>query len=281
MNNFKTHICGITMAGKKNHLTELLEPLYPYYDALQWTFHRPLDEGFDYLNSIKKEGKIIDIDFYQRLDFSRNISLFGGTMKTGDFMFILDDLERLSYKFFDLWPSFKQFLVQNNIDGVLLYGKRFLYRYNEFLEYKGNPHEYLYSPYKLNIIELTNLEPFKDTSWFWGSVRNINRDKYHFVEHYLKYFLYPNSNHCWLGNEQKPEIYQTEETVRRQFRYYLEQNNFLPLTKDKFIWLCNYKLDDIRDWLNNSKILNDAYRYLVLNKTDFEDDHNYSNKIII
>ncbi len=283
----KIHICGITMAEKLNDLSQLLQPLYPYYDALNWVFHKPIDEGLNYLESIKKDGKIQVIDFCDRLNFSRNHYLFNGTMKTGDYFIMVDDLERLNPAFFSNGNyNIKQlisFLESNKIDGCVLQGKRFLYRFNEFLEYRGNPHEYIVDSTNQpqNIIELTSIDFFKDPSWFWSSVRNKKRDKYEFVWHYLFYFTFPGSNHCLLGNEKNIEQFYKDESVRRQFRLYLEHNNYLPFTKEKFIWLCNNKLVDIKDLINKNKILNDGYRHFILGRTDFNDDHDYRNMILV
>ena len=274
----KLHICGITKCGEEKNLRELLAPLYPYYDALNWVFHLPVDEGYEYLKSIKKDGKIQTLEFCNRLDFSRNHYLFNGTMQTGDWMIFLDDVERLYPVFFENWKELKNILDYNNIDGCVLHGKRFLYRYSEYLEHRGNPHEGVSGA--KNVIELTSLDKYKDITWFFGSVRNINRDKYHFVAHYLKYYCYPNSNHCLLGCESDIPRFHNRQRVRHQFRQYCEQIGVLPMTPEKFQWLCANKMSEIRDFINKEKILNDAYRYFFLNKKDFNDDHDYNNIIV-
>jgi hypothetical protein len=277
----KLFITGITQSGEINNLRELLDPLYPYYDGLQWTFHYPKDEGADYLESIKKEGKIIYANWVQRLDWARNHCLYEGTMKTGDFFLILDSKERLYPKFFELWPQLKQFLESNNIDGVVLGGKRFLYRFNEFLEFRGNPHEGLAGGQR--VIDLLQLEQYKNPDWFWKNVhKDPQRDKYHYIGHFLKYITFPNSNHAMLGNENNTERYKKEKMIGLQFRLYLEYNNLLPITIDKFKWLCENKLNEIKPWLQESKILNDAYRYLVLNRTDLnKNEYDYSDMVKI
>ena len=92
-------LIGITTEGHKQDLEELIEPIKDHFDGLIWTFHYPKDDGADYLESVKGEGEIIYTKWCNRLDFSRNHSLFQGPMRVGDWFVTIDTLERLSPDF--------------------------------------------------------------------------------------------------------------------------------------------------------------------------------------
>jgi len=38
--------------------------------------------------------------------------------------------------------------------------------------------------------------------------------------------------------------------------------------------------DEMRQFVNSDKILNDVYRYYLLGDRDFEDDHDWNNMVI-
>ena len=198
----------------------LLNPIIEYTDGLQWVHHVNDISDFkkqDYLELTKGMGRIIYSEWCQRYNHSRNLYLFQGSMKTGDWFINLDSLEILKPDFFKKWGFLKELLENNNIDGVVLYGKRFLYRFSEFLEHKGNPHEYIVG--NNTTIELTTIQEFSNTDWFWGSRRSEKRNEFHFVLHYLKYYCLPNSNHCLLGCENNIEKYKEQEYALNDLDY--------------------------------------------------------------
>lgn len=281
MSESKLHICGLCKSGDTEELKASLLPLYDYYDALQYVIHEPIDtELYDFLDSIKKDGKIIKTEWCQRLDFARNNYLFRGNMKTGEFFINLDSKEKLFPEFFKLWPQLKEFLIKNNIDGVLLSGKRFLYRYSEFLEHRGNPHEYIANAN--NVVELTSFGIFKDTSWYWHNVHTDGkRDKYQYIWHFINYYCFPASNHCLLGRDNNQKEFYEHDAVRREFRLYCEKSDLLPLTQEKFIWLCNNKLDDIRKFVNYEKYLNDGYHYFINGREEYEKTRTETSMVIV
>lgn len=274
----KFHICGLCNDDiNQEDLKELLEPIKPYYDSLNWVVHNPLIENgaHKYLESIKKEGKIIYTDWCFRLNFSRNHYLYQGTMKNGDWFISLDPMEVLKPEFFEKWPQLKQLLESNQVDGVLLYGKRFLYQFNDYLEHKGNPHEFLVGNSKT--VELTTIEEYKNTEWFWGSRRKEKRDKFDSVWHHVNYLVnYPNSNNTLLGLDRysnREEIFQKREIIRKQFRAYCQNLDLLPLTIEKFKKLCTDDLENMRYFIENEKYINTAYAYYILGITDLGDGH--------
>jgi len=273
----KIYICGLCNDDSNlEDLKILLDPIKYYYSGLQWVVHNPLIQNgvHKYLESIKKDGKIIYADWCFRLDFSRNHYLYQGNMKPGDWFISLDHLEILLPGFFDKWQKLKEKLELAEVDGVLLYGKRFLYKYNDYLEHKGNPHEFLINNSKT--IELTNLEEYKNTTWFWGSRRTEKRDKFDYIWHFMNYYVnFPNSNHCLLGLDRysnKEEVFQIRETIRRQFRIFCQSLDLLPLTIDRFKDLCHNRLEEMKKFINSEKIINDMYHYYILNRKFTQED---------
>ena len=57
----KLWLIGITTEGHEKDLRELIEPIKQDFDGLIWTFHYPLDSGYDYLRSVKGDGEIIGL----------------------------------------------------------------------------------------------------------------------------------------------------------------------------------------------------------------------------
>lgn len=276
----KIYIAGLCQSGDLSSLKESLLPLYDCYDGLQYVIHEPIDnELYNFLDSIKKDGKILKTEWCGRLDFARDNYLFRGNMKTGDFFINLDSKERLFPKFFEQWKPLKNYLEAYNIDGVLLYGKRFIYRHNEFLKHSGNPHESILGVNR--ILELTTMEPFKDTSWFWHNVHTDNkRDKFHYVWHFINYYTFPNSNQCLMGAKDA-EDFNRREKIRRQFRLYCEKLDLLPLTIDKFKDLCYNRLDEIRYFINSEKILNDGYHYFINGHEEYEKTRTETSMVLV
>ena len=78
------YLCGMTSAGNKANLCEMIEPILDYFDGLIWTFHYPKDEGAEYLEKNKKNGEIIYAKWCNRHGYSQNHFLWQGPMKEGD-----------------------------------------------------------------------------------------------------------------------------------------------------------------------------------------------------
>jgi hypothetical protein len=275
----KIYLCGITTVGKYENLKELIDPIISYFDGLIWTFHDGKDEGSEYLEANKKDGAIIYTKFSQRHGFSMQQYLWQGPMQDGDYFVQVDDQERLSFNFCAvLLPTFIEAMETHNIAMIANYGKGLIFRYNEQLEFKGSPHWYatnLDGP-------STNVELVQTDFW---NVRNKNRSKFQFVDHYAKYYLYPaGSNHSLLGLDHHPQgnnFFVEREKRRIEFRNEMKDRGY-PLTVDGLKNLFINALDDkIKDFINKDLILNDFYRYYILKDETLVDSHNWSGMIKI
>jgi hypothetical protein len=277
----KLWLCGMFSAGKRKNLQEVVDPIISNFNGVVATYHYPKDDDTDqYLESIKGEGEILYAKWSFRNDLSRNIYLWQGPMKNGDYFINIDENEELKPVFFDKLNDLLPMLIQNYVDGIVLHGKRFMYQYSDFLTHVGNPHEGIAGANR--VVELTTIPGFENSEEYFTNLRPIRRDKFVFVDAYLRYYLsYPNSNHTLLGVENKQEEYKRREILRRKFRFFVQRTLNIETTTDalKEHIIKNGLSDELKWFINNLKPLNDFYRYHFLNDRNFEDDHDWKNVV--
>jgi hypothetical protein len=277
----KLWLCGITSGGNKANLQAMIDPVAEFFNGLVWTFHYPKDEGADYLEANKGEGEIIYAKWCQRHGYSQTHFLWQGPMQPGDKFVLLDSMERIGKQFcYEKLMGLVNLMDEADIAMVANYGKGFLFRYNEQLRFDGSPHWY---PVGLDGRAI-NME--LDKSEFWN-VRGEQRDEFQFVDHYMKYWLYPaGSNHALLGLEKNGDpqkLFPEREARRLQFRQVLRELD-IPLTvagvKD---YLLTAKPIDgrVKFHVNSEKVINDFYRFYVNGDKSFKDDHDHKNLIKI
>lgn len=158
----------------------------------------------------------------------------------------------------------------NNVAVISNYGKGFIFRFNEMFEFRGSPHWYATNLDGQN----ANLE--LDKKLFWN-VRGEQRGPFQWVEHYIRYMLYPaGSNHALLGLEKQGDpqkLFPRREALRLQFRQEMVKRGF-DLTVDGFKAMLSQPLDDtIKFYLNSEKTWNDGYRYFILKDETVVDTH--------
>jgi len=279
----KLYLCGMTSSGNIENLKEMIEPIKEYFDGLNFTFHYPKDGGAAYLEDNKKDGKIVYAEWCQRHEYSLNHFLYQGNMQNGDYFVLLDSLERITVEFASkALPDFIKQMKQNNICMVSNYGKGFLFRYDESLNFKGSPHWYI-TNYTGGII---NVE-LPQTLFY--NIRGQKRDKFHFINHYGKYMLYPyGSNHALLGLEKNgdpKELFPRREERRLEFREYLRNELNIPLNIES---LKSYLIENkdnlpvrLKYFINNEKVWNDLYRFYCLNDRNIVDNHDHKDMVQI
>lgn len=275
----KIYLTFITNAGNIDKLKNLVEPLKDIVDGVVAVFHCPKDQGSEYLESIKKEGKIIYLDWCNRHDFSRNHYLFCGPMKDGDW-FIQTDVMELPNP--DFIKEIKGKLNKNH-PNIYYFGKPFIIKYNRNLNYQGNPHEGLCG-LEGESVEISAQYP--DDSMVRKNVRSLYRkDPFHFVNHYARYYIeYPQSNQIMLGLENRCRS-SAEYGDKYHFRMDT-QKKFLALLKNKgydltvesaiHIYKNNPLDEELKYYLNKEKIIQDLIRYHVYNERDIKDEHTWT-----
>lgn len=275
----RVFLCGITTSGKAANLFALIEPVSDYITGLQWTFHHPTDKGADYLEARKGQGRIVYAHYHRRHGASMTQYLHQGTMKDGDYFIQVDDLERISPAFFtEKLPGFIALMEETGVAMVANYGKGLLFRYNEQLEFRGSPHWYATG------LDGQAINVELEKKYFWN-VRAEQRPRFHWVGHYLFYWLFPaGSNSALLGLEKQgdpQQLFPLRESKRLAFREEVVKRGF-ELTVDGVKAMWSAPLDEkMKSMINSEKTLNDAYRYLVLGDEAVVDTHSPKDMKII
>jgi hypothetical protein len=280
MKKNKIWLCGITKQGNEENLKELIEPIKQYFNGLVWTFHLPIDEGSNYLESAKGEGKIIYTDWTQRYDFARNHYLFSNIIKEGDWFFNIDSEERLSKEFCKNLNNYINIFESEGIDSIYYEGKFLAFKFNEWMYWRNSIHEHLIGSNKG--IDLKGTKPFDDNGIRFN-LRNEKRNRFDFVEQALRYYLTLGSIHCLLACENNQDFFQRRMQIRTEFRNHILNMGIDPTdTKSIIDFISQDNLDEItKKCINFEKYLNDAYRYFKLKLEDFDQDFDFKNLIKI
>ena len=275
MNDYRRNLwfVGVTHEGNERHLKELIEPIKDFFTGLIWVFHYPKDEGAEYLESVKGGGEIIYAKWCDRLDYSRNHSLYQGPMEIGDWFVTVDAHERISPAFAESLQKIIPYIESQGIDGIFLNGKRFAAKLKEESEFRGNPHEGIKGITKS--IEITKADFWRDS--FFKNVRGDHRDKFAIFMSAMKYYIFPTTNHLVLHFENNQEFIKHRYKVRSQFLNEIYKLGFYPYSLDS-VKKCIEKglTEKLKECINSEKILNDWYRYEFLGARDLIDEHDHS-----
>lgn len=288
---FLTSMCG---PGEVNNIIEMVEPILPHLDGIIWVLHDcpTHDPGARYLESVKGAGRIIHRPWPRgRHWHSMNDTLFSGGAEEGDLMIWTDLLEHPKAPFLSrIKTEIEPMMREADVDLIAYFGKPFLFRYRETLEYRNSPHWSLHG-WNNRGIEWSNMEP--DETKVRQNMRPIKRkdEPNHWVGHYLKYFLsYPaGSNHAALGidqfaapGESVEQAFQRRESNRLAFRHEMKKRGY-PLTVAGFVDMCKAGLDeDLKKWLNSDKVFSDAYHWLVRgDRSGIKDTHNPKDAVLV
>ena len=281
----KLWLTGMTNAGNAEHLKELVEPIKEYFDGFVWVFHDDnlsesanyaKDDGFNYLVSLPN-SKVILAPWCNRTDFSRNIGLYHGPIKYGDWFLTIDTLERMHVDFAAQIKEIIERCEKNAINGIYCRNKHFLFQFNERTAYVNNPHSGVAGVSKS--LEITTLPFWKDE--FWVNVRSLHRDKYEFIDHNLKYYLFPNTNHLVLKCETDQQFIVRRYTIRNEFfkellRLGIDIQDFKAV-KDYIV--TGDLTETTKSCISEEKYLNDVYRFYRLNQKDIQEDFDFENLV--
>lgn len=276
----------MTGPGSLADFIEMWEPIKGFFHGLIVVYHGDKqDPEALYLEANKGNGRVIYFPFSGRYDFSRNAYLYCGPQQTGDWCIVSDVLEHVNPQFAMGLPFFLGNWERQNVNMLYFYGKVLAFRHHESLYYQGFPHEALQrQDGQGRGAEIKDL--FQNEADVRENVRPKKRDRFHFVGHYLTYALLPwGSNHYFLGLEGKPnarELFMEREYGRLKFIDLLRELG-IPRTKEGVIeYMKRSEWDQrFRAHVAKDKICNDAYRYFVLGRTDFADNHDWNNVISV
>ncbi len=263
MINPKIWLIGITQNAKQD-IDEMTKDIMPYINGLVFVDSFSNDGTKELLEERKKEGEIISLPWMNNHGFSMQACLNSEKIQPNDYCILLDTSERLSLSFAQNLKEFIKLLAIRNINTVYHYSKVVIFKYNTNLLFIGTPHWGLHGvqDHKIRLEDT-----FPNTKDCVYSVRNDRRPKSHFVNHFLKYYLYKISNHLLLGRENNHQEFQIHEEIRIKFRLYcINELNINPLNLKNLIdyWKTNELNYQMKWFIEYERILNDAYCFNVL-----------------
>ncbi len=285
MSNSKIWLVFMCGPEAKQHIEEIWNPISEFFHGIVCTYHGdPQDECAKYLESIKGDGEVIYTKYSRRHDFSRNHYLFCGPQKNGDWCVQIDMMERIPKVFAKDILAHIVFFKSNRVNMVVFHGKPYIFEFHDSLTYAGNPHEGLHRrDGKMVALEYNLINANEDE--VRKNVRAQFREQFHFVDNYLKYYLFPwGANHCLLSLEKRDgdlkENFVKREGMRISFLETLDELG-IDRTVDAVKAILNNIPRELLGFFESEKILNDVYRYYVLKDTGFKDDHDHKNLVKI
>lgn len=282
-------LTSMSSESDSENYVEMLEPLLPFLSGVIWSLCdvSPSSPAARYLESVKGEGKIIHRPWCPGRHFvPMNDTLWSGRMEEGDFFIQNDLLERPKPEFVSRIKSgIVPMMREADVGAIYFYGKAFLVKFNETLEYAGSPHWFLKNT-EGRVIEWSAIEP--DEKKVRENVRSLKRNSsnHSWTTHYASYWLYPQgSNHALLGLEKRPgdlsQNFNEREARRLEFRKELRKRGF-PMTLDGLKALLTAPLDEtLKRHLREEKTLSDVYHFWHGREHLLKDTHLPSDAVSI
>lgn len=258
MNN-KIYIGLITSAGNSKYL-EWYNEASKFVDGLAVTWHGERDEGFYILEKNKGCGFIVEREFYQHHAHSMNDWLLNPKIRPGSWIIVRDTMEQCNIEFLKKIREFTNELEKQNVNTVYQYSKLLLFKKFEHQHFSFSPH-WGFVNAQPHAISIENFPGFEDPKKYAFSIRNENRPEHHFIDHFVKYYLYDSSNHLLLGREKDHEDFEKHEQARYKFKEHVENDLKIPLTVEALKdFILKNELKYVTKWFFNFEpILNSFY----------------------
>jgi len=274
---------GIITQNEKSNIEDLTA-YYRYFDGLASVDHGSDDGTYEILDERKGVGFVEKIPYYGHHGHSMNHFLLNPKIGIGDWILLRDSNERINEDFAKNIRGFLSQMENNGIGSIYQYSKLLLFKRfpNQF--FANTPHWGLQNAQPKHI-QIDQQNWFSSDEKYCYSVRNKNRDCWHFVGAYLRYYLMKDSNHCLLGLEKNGDpniLFPIRNNRRIRFLLALEEYS-IPASKDAVIDVAGhlYKYPNLTIFFNEEKILNDAYRYHILGDRQFKDNHDFKDMVEI
>jgi hypothetical protein len=262
----KLWLCGM-VRGNRAVLENSINHIKDYFDGLIFVVDdRANPADIEWLESIKKEGKIIVKKWVNDHAHTSNEILFSGVMNFRDYFAIFDETDKLNEVFVkDLRENIK-YWDKNNVGCVHL-DHPFVVRYTDNLRFTSSPH-WTISGVVGHYVDLTKINGYLKESYLFNR-RDILQSG--FVRPAKYWFEYAHSNqNVLLYHQFSPEIYQQHENLRLQFRLFCLETLGIKLTLDSFIQYLKDNVghyppyfEQVLEWEVNLK---DMFRLFVLNE---------------
>lgn len=258
--------------GSYVDLDELWTPIKDHFDGICAVYFGNQDDiEAKYLEAAKGEGRIIYLPYVGRHDLARNVALHCGVIQNDEIVVVTDTLERPSPVFCRDVGN----LLSGQVNILFFFGKPLAFRYHESLTYVGSPHE--------NLRRQDGQMCAIDLAYGWGedkideaairaNVRPQKRDKYHFVNHFARYMLFPwGSNHALLGLEKNGDptkLFPIRETKRLEFREEMRRRGYSVDLQGLKKMLSGPIDARLRDLIQGDKVWSDWYWYYIKGRKD-------------
>lgn len=255
----------ITQDYEADNINELTKDIYQYFDGLIVVDHSKTEVIDNVLLGRLGGGEIIKLPFLCRHDWSMNAILYSKPVGIGDYIVIRDSAERISVDFAAIIKDFcHKFLVPNNVAVAVLHSKAVIVRYEVGASFRGSPHWGYVLPYT-NYCICDLAAAMHDADKHFYSVRNQQRPRDHSIDHFLKYYLYKDSNHLLLGREHDFGQFLAAEAIRQKFLMLLRTKKIDNTPSGLLYYIEHNGLDDdMKVYFNSERILNDWYCYRIL-----------------
>lgn len=272
---------GLITQNQKQNIDELTS-VAKYFDGLAAVDHFSNDGTYELLQERKGNGFVEQIQWYGHTGHSMNHFLFNPILDQDSWILLRDSSERINEDFARNIHKFVNLLERSNIYSVINYSKMMLFKRfpNQF--FTNTPHWGLQGS-QPGYLRIEESGLFKSEEEYCYSVRNKNRDEFHFINHYFKYYLILDSNHCLLGCENNIKEFERREILRREFLRYCRAELSIDPTVANLIsfWTKNPLTDKMKYFINSELILNNAYTYNILGNRDITDKHDKNTIVII
>lgn len=273
---FLTSMCG---PGNEDNIREMVEPIGAHLDGIVWVLNDcPLDDpGVRYLALRTGKGRVIHRFWPGRHHVAMNDTLFTGDIAEGDYVIWCDTLERPMLPFVARVKSeIGPMMQEADLDVIAAWGKAFLMRYRETMEYRGSPHWGL-TGHNGRAIEWSTIEP-DETKVRFNARPSRRQSETHWVTHYARYWVeYPaGSNHALLGLEKQGDpsvLFPLREARRLAFRREMVARGY-PLTMEGLKTMLTAPLDEgLKAHLRAEKTLADVWHLWAGNGHLLKDTH--------
>lgn len=267
----KVYIGLITGHGEEKNIEELTS-VSKHFDGLAAVYHTEhgmVDPTYDILYDRKGDGFVVKRQFYQHHSHSMNDFLLNPQLEVGSWVLLRDSCERVNESFAKDLHNFLALMELNKINTIYNYSKLLLFKKFEHQIFQGSPHWGLQGA-QPGYLSIDQQKWFKNEEEYCYSVRGNVRPEHHFIDHFVKYYLYDSSNHLLLDYPNQ-EDFQKNEIKRQNFKDYCRKNS-IPLTVDSIKKLLTAETinDNIKKFVNESRILSDFYRFHKLKHTTKE-----------
>lgn len=289
MSTPKVWLTSMSSERGDENVREMIEPLRPHIDGIVWTlcdvaYHDPAAR---YLESTKGTGRIINRAWpVGRHHHAMNETLFAGVIQPRDLVIWTDLLERPAVEFVSRIKSeIGPLMEEADVDAVFGWGKAYVLRYRETMEYRGSPHWSL-TGWNGRAIEWSTIEP--DESKVRLNVRPQKRAADSWIEHYARYHVgHPaGSNVCALGLDHFPPGDRNAQFAEREARRLafrdLMRARGVPLTVEGLKQLLTGPLDEeLKVHCRAEKTLSDALHHWAGRTAQLKHSHSPADALPI